>query len=74
MRPNAKELRDIYLSQLAIELEEEDGIKAAIHLHVLKHHEKIKQGYEHIKLHKRNIEDPEYQQLLKKLFMEKEYG
>ena len=54
LRPNAKEVRDIYLSQLAIELEEEDGIKAAVHLHVLKHHEKIKQGYDHmIKLHEK---------------------
>lgn len=53
MRPNTKDLRDIYLSKLAIELEEEDGTKAAVHLHVLKHLDKIKNGYDHTKLHEK---------------------
>ena len=53
LRPNAKELRDIYLSQLAIELEEEDGVAAAVHLHVLKHHEKIRNNFNLIKIHEK---------------------
>ena len=53
LRPNAKELRDIYLSQLAIELEEEDGIAAAIHLHALKHIEKVRNNFNCIKIYEK---------------------
>ena len=53
LRPNAKEVRDIYLGQLAMELEEEDGIKVAVCLHALKHLKRIKQGYDHIKVHEK---------------------
>ena len=48
-----RSVQDIYVSQLAIELEEEGGVAVVVHPHVLKHHEKIRNNFNLIKIHKK---------------------
>ena len=41
-KPKASKLREEYLSKLALELEEEDGIEEASHFKILKHREEVR--------------------------------
>ena len=49
LRPKASEQRETFLGNLAAELEEEDGVKAASHFKTLQHREETKAKFQRIK-------------------------
>ena len=53
-KPKSSKLREEYLSKIAMEQEEEDGIAAAIHFKNLKHREYPKQKFLRIRRAEKN--------------------